>query len=163
MLCRNKKQNGLYCGQVLSYHINPAVSRFNCNNFRYTIYSSSLLSRRMKVFCDKIIVKREVTAQNTLRLRLKGNTLHAPLWFSPRFAASCRIAYKTFAAKLHPNPPLRENPHSEFYRLRLQKRGFASLDICTIKPVRRCYYHNIAVTTKPNQPAAARRFCRALS
>ena len=42
----------------------------------------------MKVFCDKIIVKREVTAQNTLRLRLKGNTLHAPLWFSPRFAAS---------------------------------------------------------------------------
>ena len=42
----------------------------------------------MKVFCDKIIVKREVTAQNTLRLRLKGNTLHAPLRFSPRFAAS---------------------------------------------------------------------------
>ena len=76
----------------------------------------------MKVFCDKIIVKREVTAQNTLRLRLKGNTLHAPLWFSPRFAASRkkRLTF-AFAAKLHPNPPhslalltLSENPHGEF-------------------------------------------------
>ena len=96
-------------------------------SFRGDAWQNAILPRftdrrRMKVFCDKIIVKREVTAQNTLRLRLKGNTLHAPLWFSPRFAASRKKGLPlAFAAKLHPNPPhslalltLSENPHGEF-------------------------------------------------
>ena len=43
-------------------------------SFRGDAWQNAILPRftdrrRMKVFCDKIIVKREVTAQNTLRLR----------------------------------------------------------------------------------------------
>ena len=43
-------------------------------SFRGDAWQNAILprftdNRRMKVFCDKIIVKREVTAQNTLRLR----------------------------------------------------------------------------------------------
>ena len=43
-------------------------------SFRSDAWQNAILprftdNRRMKVFCDKIIVKREVAAQNTLRLR----------------------------------------------------------------------------------------------